>query len=244
MNHYVLTRSAYPASYPLEANRRRLELTRHVTARSLAAQGERRWRWMVAIDPSDPLLEERKEVLASAGVPVVLVPVSQQRDASEIVPDGRLIADVETPGGPWRRAIAADAPEGRIVTTRLDDDDALSVDALRRIRARVVASEPTEPTAWVLPAGYKCHRGRVQSMTHLANMFCTLDSPGDLHVVMEAKHGSIRRSFPTRYLDRAPGWLWVRHADTRSGARSASRTLRPEVSGLFDVDWAWLRGVA
>jgi hypothetical protein len=240
--HYLLTRSAYPASYPLAANRRRLELTRHVTARSLAAQTERRWRWVVVIDPADPLLEERQAVLAGAGVPVIAVPIHQVRDTDEIVPDGRLVADVDAPGRIWRRAIAADAPAGRVVTTRLDDDDALATDALARIRSHL--GEPDGPTAWVMPSGYKWHKGRVAAMSHPSNMFATLDAPDELRTVMDVKHGVLRRYWPVRMVDRSPGWLWVRHADTRSGARNAARALSSSVADRFAVDWAYLRGVA
>jgi hypothetical protein len=38
VKHFVLTRSAYGPEWSVEANRRRLEITRAVTAASLAAQ--------------------------------------------------------------------------------------------------------------------------------------------------------------------------------------------------------------
>lgn len=241
MIHYVLTRAAYPAAYPLEKNRRRLELTRHITARSLAAQTERRWRWMVAIDLADPLLEERRAVLATCGNPVIEVAIHQKHDPDEVVPDGRLEGDVDRPGGAWRRAIRAQG-HGRILTTRLDDDDALASDALARLRSGL--GSPSRPTAWVMPSGYKWHKGHVQPMTHLANMFASLDSPGELTTIMDVKHGRISLSYPVRYTDRSPSWLWVRHADTRSGSRNASHRLLDAVSHRFDIDWAYLRGVA
>lgn len=243
MQHYVLTRSSYPPSYPLEANRRRLELTERVTARSLASQTERAWRWVVVVHPQDPLLDERMDVLELAGVPIITVPVRHRTQLGEVTPDGRLPADVDGPGGPWHRAIAAEVRDGRVATTRLDDDDALATDAIARIRA--AATTQAGPVALILPVGYRWHRGRVERMRHLTNMFVTLDSPGrPLHVVMGFKHNAVRETWPVRTLDSAPGWLWVRHNDTRSGSRSARLPLRSDVQELFDVDWPYLRSVA
>lgn len=240
--HYVLSRSAYPASYPLEANRRRLELTRRVMARSLASQTERRFGLVVTVDQADPLLGDRMDVLRSAGVPVIAVPVNQKRDTGKVTPDGRLEGDVERPGGPWRRAIAADTSDPHILTTRLDDDDALAIDALARIRAAAEGSPGQH--AWVMPCGYRWHRSRVCPMTHTSNMFASLDSPrGPLRVVVEAKHNSIDEHWPVRFVDRVPGWLWVRHADARSGSRRAEGPLTPGVAARFDVDWSYLAGV-
>ena len=240
--HYVLTRSAYPAAYPLDKNRRRLELTRRVTARSLASQTERRWSWLVAVDPEDPLLDERRDVLRGCGVSVVEAQLHQRLDDSTIVPDGRLAGDVDRPGAIWRRAIRCDTADERIVTTRLDDDDALAIDAIARIRASL-PEEPAGRSACIMPAGYRWHANRVQPMTHMLNMFSSLDSPGELSTIMDVRHGGIRRFCPVSYLDRSPGWLWVRHADTRSGSRHAGRTPSPTVMGRFDVDWAYLEGV-
>ena len=243
MIHYVLTRSAYPAAYPLEANRRRLELTRHITARSLAAQTERRWRWVVTIDLADPLLEQRMDVLRAAGVPLITVPVKQRRVVREVTPDGQLEGDVEPrAGGPYRRAIEPEAGDERILTTRLDDDDALAIDALARIRA-AAERDPGEH-AWIMPHGFRWHRARVCPMTHTRNMFASLDSPRHpLQVVVEAKHNVIDEHWPVRFVDREPGWLWVRHADARSGSRRAEDPLTPRVAARFDVDWAYLEGV-
>ena len=240
MKHFILTRSAYPPSYPVAANRRRLELLRHVTMPSLAAQTERRWAWILMVDPRDPLLTERLAVAGGAGVEVIPATVGQGpwTPPAPTTPDGRLAGDV---AGPWHRVVAAAAgSEPRVATTRIDDDDALSVDALHRVRAAMDAAQPGL-TAWMLPVGLRYHRGRVQPMRHLANMFSTLESPGDpLHVVMEVKHNDITSLAPVRYVDNQPGWLWVRHEDARSGSRQASGPVTATVRRTLAIDWDWL----
>jgi hypothetical protein len=239
MRHFVLTRSAYSADYPIEANRRRLALLQRVTVPAMRAQAERRWTWLVLVDPADPLLEQRMAAFGRSGVPVVSAKGLQgpwRPDAS--IPDGRMLGDVS---GPWQTAVAALAgSDTRILTTRIDDDDALTPDALARIRR---AADPATPgmRVWMLPRGYRFHHGRVQPMNHRSNMFATLESPSRplLRVVMDVKHNDLGRLAPVRYIDERPAWLWVRHADARSGSRAAVQppTL---VRRLFPIDWAFL----
>lgn len=108
--HYVLTRAYRGPDYPLAANRRRIEILRRVTARSLAAQGTD-WEWIVYINRADPLLAERMAAFASAGVPV------------------HPITSVGEEPIDW---------SGPVLTTRIDDDDAFAADAFRRLRRAVM----------------------------------------------------------------------------------------------------------
>jgi hypothetical protein len=240
MRHLVLTRSAYPASYPIEANRRRLELFRRVTVPSLASQTERDWAWLLMVDGNDPLLSGRMLAAENAGVPVFPVTVGQSAwvPPAPTTPDGRLAGDL---GGPWHRAVAAASVGAeRIVTTRIDDDDALAVDALARIRRAVGRSDPGL-AAWMLPRGYRFHHNHVTPMRHLANMFVSLESlPDPLHVVMDVKHNEIGTLGPVRMIDEQPAWLWVRHADTRSDRREGRFTITSTIRRAYQVDWAFL----
>ena len=61
-----MTRSAYGPAWSLEANRRRLAVTRAVTARLMGLQADRDWTWIVLLDERDRLLEERMAVFAAA----------------------------------------------------------------------------------------------------------------------------------------------------------------------------------
>lgn len=216
MRHYVLTRSAYPPTYPLAANRRRLALLRRVTARSLKAQTTRDWTWVLAVHGDDPLRAEREAIAASVGVPVIMS---------------------VRPGRGWADVIPTDAGA---LTTRLDDDDALARDALERI-ARAAQGERM---ALTMPHGYRYSRARCERVSQRANMFISLASPEvPPRIVMEATHGGIGRLAPLHVVDRAPGWLWVRHRDARSGVREARGSLDPAIMRAFAVDWPWLRTV-
>src|SRR5688572_33177200 len=59
VRHYVLTRSAYGPAWDREANARRLEITRAVTARLMAHQTAKAWTWVVLLDERDPFAAER-----------------------------------------------------------------------------------------------------------------------------------------------------------------------------------------
>lgn len=240
MRHFVLTRSAYSPEYPIEANRRRLALLQRVTVPAMRAQTERRWTWLVLVDPSDPLFRERMAAFGRSGVPVVSakgVGLQGPWRPDISIPDGRMLGDVS---GPWQTAVAALAKgDTRILTTRIDDDDALTPDALARIR-RTAEAAPPSLRVWMLPRGYRLHHGRVQPMNHRSNMFATLESqPDPLRIVMDVKHNELARLAPVRYIDERPAWLWVRHADARSGSRGAMQ-LPTSIRRLFPVDWAFL----
>lgn len=107
MNHYVLTRAYRGPDYPIEANRRRVEITRRVTAASLAAQ-DTDWTWIVYIDPADPLLSERLDAFRSAGAPVLPITALGEEPID------------------WSQPT---------LTTRIDDDDAFASTAFRRMRS-------------------------------------------------------------------------------------------------------------
>ena len=109
LKHYVLTPAYRGPDYPIEANRRRVELLRRVTAASLSVQGTE-WTWVVYVNPADPLLAERLDAFRSAGAPVIPIEHSPE--------------DVIDWSGP-------------VLTTRIDDDDAFARDAFRRLRDRV-----------------------------------------------------------------------------------------------------------
>ena len=173
MNHFVLTRSGYPATYPLDANRRRLDLLRAVTVPAMKAQTSRSWTWLALIDPDDPLLRERIEAFESSGVPV-------------------------RPVTSWSPAMPR---TDTVLMTRIDDDDAFFPHALQRIRD--AAEQWTAGrVAWVFPWGWRVYRGQAERMHHPANMFVTLQTPpGDDMVVMDVNHLHISDVVPVRLLE-------------------------------------------
>jgi hypothetical protein len=238
VNHYLLTRSAYSQAVPIQRNRARLRLTIGVCARSLAAQTNRDVTWLVLVDLEDPLLPQRTAAFISSGLEVIIAP------AGDIVRD-----DVhDLPWGPWKQYIDwTDAT----LTTRIDDDDAFAPWVLANYREKADAwarRNPKRRLVLTLPTGYRVADGKVNQRTDRVSQFSSLYAPkGDHGTVMDMNHTRVRRLARPMTASTDPGWLWVRHDQTRS-ARSRASTIERDkmvvasqaVRDLFPVDWSLL----
>jgi hypothetical protein len=210
VNHYVLTRSYRSPAYPLDANARRVELLRRITARSLAAQ-DGDWTWLAFVDRADPLLDERLDAFHSAGRPVISCTTLAEAEAAI----------------DW---------SGPVLTTRIDDDDGFSIDAFRRLYA--AASPLRQRTVLVFPVGHRINNGLSERIVHIRNAWSSLYAPaGDRAHIRMVAHPQIARLAPVRFLDKAPAWLWVRHQDAQSGFRRARDLITPELRAIYPVDW-------
>lgn len=235
IRHLVLSRMAYTRNYPIAANRRRLEFTRRVTVPSLGAQTERRFTWVVRLDPSDPLLEERLEVCKQADIQVFPVLMPYRGNGT--------IQDM--PGtSEWAEPVAyLGRKASRVLTTRLDDDDAFTPDALGRIRC--AGEKATHVVVLNIPQGYRVLRGVLVERSYTSNMFATLVSGRNRHIY-ETKHTLLREIAPIVQIDNKVGWLWTRHRDALSYASpSSQRAVEPahgqiHLRDLFPVDWDFL----
>jgi hypothetical protein len=215
VRHYVLTRSYRSPDYPLDANLRRIEITRRITAPSLRAQGTE-WTWIVYINPTDPLLDERLDAFRSAGAPVIPLPIG---DAVEDVID-------------W---------SGSVLTTRIDDDDAFARNAFRRLRRALRHGREV----LVFPHGHRVNAGQVMDIRHLRNAWSSLMVPKGVRAhIRQAPHQRVKLLGPRRWLDPAPAWLWVRHQDAETWFRHAERPITDDVRALYDVDWDFLEELA
>lgn len=235
MDHILLTRAVYsPARWPLEANQRRLRVFAGITVRSLAAQLERRWRWLLAIDPEDQLLAERLEAARGAGVPVEAIPV-------EGAAGPRSAVAVAAYRASWADHLEVSEPR---ITTRLDDDDGFTPDAFGRIRgwAEAHMGGRQELHSGQLPVGFRVWGGRYTRVRHESNAMASLYSPaGDPSTVYRFMHREVRASVErVWFIDDRPAWLWVRHEDTLSGWRAATRVIGPQLRRMFPVTWELL----
>lgn len=241
MRHFILTRASYGPEWSVEANRRRLRITEAVTARLLAQQrGGFRWSWIVLLDGRDPLLTERVRVFGDAApelLPVIWEPDevsgapwdkhAEQNDRSQAV----AATAYRHPG--WLQYTPRDRP---ILQTRLDDDDGLAIDYLRRVQR--AAEGLSERTALMLPRGVRVWDGRQTWVRHDTNAMHTLFTPaGDETTVYSYGHRLVARHQPVKIVDERPAWIWVRHPDTISGWKRADRKIQPETRRLFPVDW-------
>jgi hypothetical protein len=216
VRHYVLTRAHRGPDYPLDANRRRIELLRGITARSLAAQGTD-WTWLVYVHPDDPLREERLDAFRSAGAPVVPLASAEEVDA----------------------AIDWSEP---VLTTRIDDDDAFAGDAFQRLHR--AAGRLRRRTVLVFPNGVRTNEGLCQPIIHMRNAWSSCFAPaGDHAHIRQVVHPKISALAPIVFVDHKPAWLWVRHQDAESGFRRATDFIDDQMRALFPVDWDLLAGV-
>jgi len=208
VKHYLLTTSHRGPDYPLDANRRRIELLRRVTVPTLAVQGTE-WTWIVVVNTDDPLLIERLDAFRSAG--------------SHVIPT-RDIASVIDWSGP-------------VLTTRIDDDDGFAPDAFQRLHRRLT-NPPTEPRVLMFPFGYRTYQGRYDTIRHRKNAWCSVYSPPGYRVhAKSVQHQRMHSLAPVVEVDTKPAWLWVRHPDTNSGIKHAERPLIEKVRTMFPVDW-------
>jgi hypothetical protein len=235
VRHAVLTRSAYGPAWDAEANRRRLEVTRAVTARLMLAQRACDWTWVVLLDERDPFLAERLGLYRSSAprfVPIVWTPPEEPVAIPASVSVQRIAAaDYRAP---WRQAVGP--ADDQVLMTRLDDDDGLAPDAL--VRYQAAARRVRRRSILMLPIGVRVWNGRQTRVRHERNAMHTLVTPpGDDLCVYDYGHTTVRRVAPVITVDLAPGWLWVRHRDTISGYRQAERRITPTLRRLFPVDW-------
>jgi len=128
-NHFFVIRSVYSSSYPLDANKNRLDLTHRYCATSLSYQSNKNFKVAVLVSEDDPLLEERQQVFRSVGVPVLFLSLSKLEE----VPDHRQhnTCDVLIPELA-KRKLPFDFPT---LQTRLDDDDVIAVDFVERLQS-------------------------------------------------------------------------------------------------------------
>lgn len=236
MRHYILTRSAYARTVPIEVNRRRLELLANVTAASLRAQTCRDVTWLVMVDPADPLLRDRKAAIGSAGLPVIFAPPGRLERASVH----------DRPYSNWRHFIRWG---DETLTTRLDDDDALAPWAMERVHD-CAARGRRRAVVWTFPDGWRIAGSEAWRITWPWAQFGTLHSPKHrFQTIYDVNHVGVARLAPLEPVSDEPAWLWVRHALTRShinvgaqtqkegrtetGPYPIDRTLR----AAFPVDW-------
>lgn len=224
MKHYLLTRSIYdPAETSDEVNAHRLRMFETVTVPSLAAQTLKFATWILALHPQDPHRQRRIDAACSSGLAVQTVDLASHGDGPA------------TARSAYRAVWGL--PEGLKLTTRCDDDDALTFDHIERLHRTAAGHENL--TAFVFPHGFRVWGGRYDRYHHPSNMFASLL---DERCVYELPHMKIRGLVPTVDVDDRPAWCFVRHDHTISvsgrGRKHAHRIDR-QFRDLFPlVDWS------
>lgn len=123
-------------------------------------------------------------------------------------------AAFESVGVPIIRTMELHSPPGMNLQTRIDDDDAISLDFVDVLQRH--ARNARTPISLNFPQGVLFARGSWRQMQHNANMFISLLTPGDVQIFKEV-HGKLGRLAPIRQVQvNRRFWCWVRHEGTVS----------------------------
>lgn len=120
-----------------------------------------------------------------------------------------------------------------VITSRLDNDDAYSIDYLARIRR--AAGRIRGPEVLNVSKGlvFDVPGRRLYERSHLANPFLSvierLDSGQPLHTALGVEHKRWAAVAPVRQIDGPPGWMVTIHEHNVSNARGAERRVSPKV---------------
>jgi len=227
LDHIVLTRFNLPSAGVESVVRARdgwlrdrTSLFERYCAPSVAAQSVQRFTWVVYFDPqSPPWLKQWIEV-TSPGLyhPIFRAEVSR----SEILADATL---------------AGARTSDTLLTTNLDNDDAIGRDFVARLQA---ASTDHRRAAIYLTKGLIRSPHGLFQHTDRHNAFCSVREDWDDAVTCWSDwHNRLRLSMPAVELDGEPAWLQVVHGANVSnrvrGRRVSPSPFRSSFPGLEDV---------
>lgn len=206
IDHVLLTRFNLPSQGPESLIRakdgwlkRRIELFERYTIPSIAAQTVSDFHWIVYVDPESPqwLLDRLRPHITSG----VFTPIFREEAT-------------------WRE-VGADARQltgahgSLLITTNLDNDDALAADFMERIQGLAL---PGETRALFLERGLIVRRERAYLRRDPDNAFCSVAEPWSPQPATAWRdwHILLRNHMPVIASAGAPGWLQVVHGENVS----------------------------
>jgi len=222
MDHVILTRFNLPSPGRERKIRdqpgwleSRVELFERFCLPSVVAQTDSRLRWIIYFDPASPAwLQHRAESHRAAEL---YVPLFREQVSRE-----ELLEDIRRVVGP---------ASSELMTTNLDNDDALAKDFCERLR-----SEPPPPrtTAYYFVNGLIRGAEGLYVQHDPDNAFPSVRSPWDLAITCWSEwHTLLRRSMPVVEIAGAPGWLQVVHDRNVSNRTHGRLVTPPAYAGLF-----------
>lgn len=221
-DHVILTRFNLPsagAESVIRAKdgwlRDRVELFERYCLTSVLAQRNQRFDWIIYFDPQSPAwLRERIDEHAAKDI---YVPVFRTS-----VGPAELAADISrVTGGHCQR----------LITSSLDNDDALAIDFTERVQA---AAPPSGRTAIYLAQGLIKHGSRLYLRQDRHNAFPSVVEDWTEPVTCWADwHNLLGRHMPVLELRDGPGWLQVIHSANVSNRIRGRRTSPSPRLGSF-----------
>jgi hypothetical protein len=208
-NHIVLTRfnvvtSFAPSNRGLEEAwlRDRVALFMTYCFPSITKQRHAQFQWLVFCNADSPAwFKEHMASLAKFLTPVYIEGLATDEVIAHKVKEGGYVT---TP---------------YLITTRVDNDDALSRDHLAMVQR---AFKQQEWEFVLFPLGLQLFRGHLYGICWLDNHFFSLiekvKRSGDVSTVLCCRHGDIYKTGPVLRLWRAPQWLEVIHTKNVSNS--------------------------
>jgi hypothetical protein len=200
MDHSLLTRFNLPSGGSeavIRASKewltQRVALFERYCLPSVQAQNCTNFGWVVYFDPESPAwLRERIDRWAADSV---MSPVFRAS-----VTKAEMLSDIENNVG---------RTSEHLMTTNLDNDDALAVDFVERLQS---APRTPDRTALYLARGLIYRGDRVYARRDPVNAFCSVREDWDgARMCWTEIHNRLSRAMPVQVLEGAPAWLQVIH---------------------------------
>ncbi|GAB2456330.1 glycosyltransferase [Xylanimonas ulmi] len=196
--------------------RNRVELFETYCLPSMRAQTDRDFTWIVYIDPaSPPWFMEWVERTAPGAFTAL---------RREAVGPAEMVADI---------AAVLGSPPDHLLTTNLDNDDAVAVDFVARLRA--AGASQTGRAALYLENGLILQGAQLFARRDRSNAFCSVVEPWQGAMTCWADwHNRLDVHMPAVRVSGAPGWLQVVHR-TNVSNRVRGRLVSPRPYGRLFV---------
>lgn len=226
--HVVMTRFNLPTPGRETAHRaregwlaERFDLFERYCLPGMAAQDSQDFAWLVFFDEQTPAWAR------------------ERIEAARRIRDFHPVYTGMFPAEGWARAlrqvIGAPLPGRRIITSNLDNDDALAFDALSRVRQAASCRDPGGRFAINLPDGFVLAGESLFAHRHLHNAFTHLVEPDDerLATTMTIRHMELFRHVPVIQAEGPGAWLQVIHGGNVSNKVRGRRVSRAEAARRF-----------
>lgn len=203
VDHVLLTRFNLPSPGPERLIRassgwlaRRVTLFESFCLPSVVRQSSGDFRWIIYSDPESPdWLRDKLSELSEGGRLFTAI-------YRESVPRPVLVADI-------RRVVGN--PGSLLLTTNLDNDDAIASDFVERVQA-LGRESIVYPTALFLARGLIKSEKRLYLRQDPTNAFCSVIETWDAPVCCWSEwHNLLGQRMPVRAVGGKPGWLQVVH---------------------------------
>lgn len=226
--HLVLTRFNTAVGYAPSARRldtswleMRLEFFERYCLPSMAAQRCRAFEWIIFCDAASPeWFRERMDSLAPLARPMYI---------EGSLNDERIAASLSAPG-------LVNTPY--LITTRLDNDDAIATDHLAAVQG---AFRRQEREFLEFPVGMQSFRGHLYTLFWPSNPFLSLfekvGSSNRFTTVCCVRHDHVRSAGHVRRLICSPQWLQVIHGSNIGNSLRGWPRFQSRTHPNFAVHW-------